>query len=76
MKYIYSGPPSGVSLNDGDTVREVMLWPGQEVEFAPDNEYALALVAEGHLQEVKAQNARPPLKISRQPEVHSEQSEP
>ncbi|EBF9108772.1 hypothetical protein FH880_07920 [Salmonella enterica] len=54
MKYIYSGPPSGVSLNDGDTVREVMLWPGQEVEFAPDNEYAMALVAEGHLQEVKA----------------------
>lgn len=53
MKYIYSGPPSGVSLNDGDTVREVILWPGLEVEFAPDNEYALALVAEGRLQEVK-----------------------
>ncbi|ECI4008064.1 hypothetical protein DN310_01595 [Salmonella enterica subsp. salamae] len=53
MKYIYSGPPSGVSLNEGDTVREVMLWPGQEVEFEPDNEYALSLVAEGHLQEVK-----------------------
>ncbi|EAP9510999.1 hypothetical protein [Salmonella enterica] len=53
MKYIYSGPPSGVSLNEGDTVREVMLFPGQEVEFAPDNEYALSLVAEGHLQEVK-----------------------
>ncbi len=52
MKYIYSGPPSGVSLNEGDTVREVMLWPGQEVEFEPDNEYAMALVAEGHLQEV------------------------
>ena len=53
MKYIYSGPPSGVTLNDGDTVREVLLWPGQEVEFAPDNEYALTLIAEGHLQEVK-----------------------
>ncbi|EIC0887622.1 hypothetical protein LA938_000344 [Salmonella enterica subsp. enterica serovar Mikawasima] len=53
MKYIYSGPPSGVSLNEGDTVREVMLFPGQEVEFEPDNEYAMALVAEGHLQEVK-----------------------
>ncbi|EDW6064268.1 hypothetical protein YT14_002386 [Salmonella enterica subsp. enterica serovar Oslo] len=53
MKYIYSGPPSGASLNEGGTVREVMLWPGQEVEFAPDNEYARALVAEGHLQEVK-----------------------
>lgn len=54
MKYIYSGPPSGVSLNEGDTVREVMLFPGQEVEFEPDNEYAMALVAEGHLQEVKS----------------------
>ncbi|ECQ1025045.1 hypothetical protein GFI10_11040 [Salmonella enterica subsp. diarizonae] len=53
MKYIYSGPPSGVSLNEGDTVREVMLWPGQEVEFEPDNEYAVALVAEGYLHEVK-----------------------
>lgn len=53
MKYIYSGPPSGVSLNEGDVIREVMLCPGQEVEFAPDNEYALALMAEGHLQEVK-----------------------
>ncbi|EGP2155173.1 hypothetical protein ITP77_001780 [Salmonella enterica subsp. enterica serovar Java] len=53
MKYIYSGPPSGVSLNEGSTVHEVMLFPGQEVEFAPDNEYAMALVAEGHLQEVK-----------------------
>lgn len=53
MKYIYSGPPSGVSLNEGDSVREVMLFPGQEVELEPDNEYVLALLAEGYLQEVK-----------------------
>ncbi|ELC8786577.1 hypothetical protein RJV04_000839 [Salmonella enterica] len=52
MKYIYSGPPSGVSLNEGDSVREVMLMPGQTVELEPDNEYVLALLAEGYLQEV------------------------
>lgn len=62
MKYIYSGPPSGVSLNENGTVREVMLFPGQEVEFAPDNEYALALVAEGHLQEVKPTKRQNPSK--------------
>ncbi|EHK2735658.1 TPA: hypothetical protein ACIVON_002860 [Salmonella enterica subsp. enterica serovar Poona] len=52
MKYIYSGPPSGVSLNEGDSIREVMLLPGQTVELEPDNEYVLALLAEGYLQEI------------------------
>ncbi|MBE8611525.1 hypothetical protein CYG68_03730 [Morganella morganii] len=62
MKYLYSGPPSGVTLNEGDTVREVLLWPGQMVDFEPDNEYALTLLAEGHLQEVKT---RPRKEVSR-----------
>ncbi|HHR4769126.1 TPA: hypothetical protein ACS55J_000682 [Salmonella enterica] len=58
MKYIYTGPLSGVSLNEGDVVREVLLHPGQEVELEPDNEYAQTLLAEGYLQEVPVQKQR------------------
>ncbi|ELH6538152.1 hypothetical protein Q9K42_004293 [Salmonella enterica] len=49
--YIYSGPPSGVTLNEGDRQREVLLWPGKPVVLAPDNPYTRFLLAMKYLQE-------------------------
>ncbi|EJG5923840.1 hypothetical protein NAE50_002234 [Salmonella enterica] len=49
--YIYSGPPSGATLNDGGKQREVLLWPGKPVALTPDHPYTLTLLAMGYLQE-------------------------
>ena len=49
MKYFYSGPTSGVTLQDGDKPREVMLHAGTEVDLPADNEYTKTLLALGHL---------------------------
>ncbi|EJM3831569.1 hypothetical protein NOH83_002037 [Salmonella enterica] len=49
--YIYSGPPSGVTLNENGKQREVLLWPGKPVELVPDHPYTLTLLALKHLQE-------------------------
>ncbi|EEJ1080981.1 hypothetical protein GTC52_002520 [Salmonella enterica] len=43
--YIYSGPPSGVTLNENGKQREVLLWPGKPVELVPDHPYTLTLLA-------------------------------
>lgn len=43
--YIYSGPPSGVTIEG----REVMLWPGRPVELPEESGYVSALVAQGRL---------------------------
>ncbi|MFB9160003.1 hypothetical protein [Chromobacterium violaceum] len=42
MKYLYSGPVSGVTLADG---QEVMLFPGKEVELPAEHEYTQTLQA-------------------------------
>ncbi|WP_322080237.1 hypothetical protein [Burkholderia cenocepacia] len=49
MKYQYSGPTSGVTLQDGEDVREVMLHTGAEVELPEDHEYTATLLAMGYL---------------------------
>lgn len=49
--YIYSGPPSGVTLNEGEQQREILLWPGHPVELVADNPYTLTLLAMNYLQE-------------------------
>lgn len=46
MKYVYSGPLSGVTLKDGT---EVLLHPGAAVELPEDNRYVKTLRARGHL---------------------------
>lgn len=46
MKYRYTGPMSGVTLNEG---QEVMLFPNTEVELPEDHEYTQTLLALGHL---------------------------
>jgi hypothetical protein len=46
MKYLYEGPNSGVTLQDGT---EVLLWNGKEVELPADNEYVKTLMALGYL---------------------------
>ncbi|AOJ06382.1 hypothetical protein [Burkholderia mayonis] len=56
MKYLYSGPISGVSLQDGTEVREVMLHPGAQVELPEQHEYTQTLIALGHLRPVAAQH--------------------
>lgn len=40
--YLYQGPLTGVTLNDG---REVMLYPDREVSLPADNQYVKTLVA-------------------------------
>jgi hypothetical protein len=49
MKYLYSGPFSGVTLNDGGQTREVLLHPGKEVDLPPQHDYVKTLLALGHL---------------------------
>lgn len=46
MKYLYSGPLSGVTLDDG---QQVMLHPGAEIELPEQHDYTKTLVALGHL---------------------------
>lgn len=59
MKYRYSGPTSGVTLQKGadDTsAQEVMLHTGAEVDLPEEHEYTKTLLALGHLTPVSAQN--------------------
>jgi len=53
MKYIYTGPASGLTLACGT---EVLLWPGHEVAL-PESELTAALQAQGYLQVVQAVQA-------------------
>ena len=46
MKYRYSGPLSGVTLDNG---AEVMLHPGAEVDLPEGHDYTQTLQALGHL---------------------------
>ena len=46
MKYRYSGPLSGVTLDNGD---EVMLHPGADVDLPEGHDYTKTLQALGHL---------------------------
>ncbi|NTU68929.1 MAG: hypothetical protein HGB02_08630 [Chlorobiaceae bacterium] len=50
MKYIYTGPLSGVSLKEGG---DVMLIPGAEVQLPEGNEYTGRLIRKGWLTAVK-----------------------
>ncbi|EBP4526275.1 hypothetical protein CB373_08875 [Salmonella enterica subsp. enterica serovar Westminster] len=54
MKYIYSGPASGVTLADG---QEVLLWPGNEIELPEDNEWVITMISRRHLAPVVTQEA-------------------
>ena len=53
MKYRYSGPTSGVTLQEGEEVREVMLHTGAEVELPAEHDYTQTLLALGHLTPVQ-----------------------
>ena len=63
MKYRYSGPTSGVTLQKGEEAQEVMLHTGAEVELPEEHEYTKTLLALGHLTPLSAQ-ARPATKTS------------
>ena len=63
MKYRSSGPTSGVTLQEGEEVREVMLHTGAEVELPEEHEYTKTLLALGHLTPLSSQ-ARPATKTS------------
>ncbi|MEW6309934.1 MAG: hypothetical protein AB1532_03270 [Pseudomonadota bacterium] len=54
MKYRYSGPTSGVTLQKGEEAQEVMLHSGAEVELPEEHEYTKTLLALGHLIPVKS----------------------
>ena len=63
MKYRYSGPTSGVTLQKGEEAQEVMLHTGAEVELPEEHEYTKTLLALGHLTPLSSQ-ARPTTKTS------------
>ena len=63
MKYRYSGPTSGVTLQKGEEAQEVMLHSGTEVELPEEHEYTKTLLALGHLTPLSAQT-RPATKTS------------
>ncbi|WP_323636384.1 hypothetical protein [Pectobacterium polaris] len=46
MKYRYTGPSSGVTLDDGT---EVLLWPDSVVDLPEAHDYVKTLVALKHL---------------------------
>ena len=52
MKYRYSGPTSGVTLQQGEEAKEVMLHTGTEVDLPEEHEYTKTLLALGHLSPV------------------------
>ena len=49
MKYFYSGPFTGVTLQNGSKAQEVMLHTNTNVDLPKDNEYTQTLLALGHL---------------------------
>ena len=55
MKYRYSGPTSGVTLQKGEEAQEVMLHTGAEVELPEEHEYTKTLLALGHLTSLSSQ---------------------
>ncbi|MCU7097918.1 hypothetical protein [Salmonella enterica] len=57
MKFIYSGPASGVTLADGT---EVLLWPGSEVELPEDLDYTQTLLALKYLTPVAVETVADP----------------
>lgn len=63
MKYRYSGPTSGVTLQKGEEAQEVMLHTGAEVDLPEEHEYTKTLLALGHLTPLSAQT-RPATKTS------------
>lgn len=58
MKYRYSGPTSGVTLQKGEEAIEVMLHTGAEVDLPEGHEYTQTLLALGHLAPVKQATKR------------------
>ncbi|AKH64910.1 MULTISPECIES: hypothetical protein [Photorhabdus] len=42
MKYLYTGPASGVTLADGT---EVLLWSGKTVDLPEQHDYVKTLIA-------------------------------
>ncbi|WP_342705039.1 hypothetical protein OHZ10_28105 [Burkholderia arboris] len=59
MKYQYSGPTSGVTLQDGENVQEVMLHTGAEVELPEEHEYTATLLAMGYLAPASTKPGKP-----------------
>jgi len=48
-RYLYVGPNSGVTLQNG---KEILLWNGKEVELPEDNEYVKTLLALGYVKPI------------------------
>ncbi|MFS4550067.1 hypothetical protein [Comamonas resistens] len=64
MKYFYSGPTSGVTLQEGEKPREVMLHAQTEVDLPTDNEYTKTLLALGYLKPVTVDAQPKPAKAA------------
>ncbi|MCC8457275.1 hypothetical protein [Photorhabdus aegyptia] len=52
MKYLYTGPASGVTLADGT---EVLLWSGKTVDLPQQHDYVKTLIALQYLHPLSEQ---------------------
>ncbi|MCA6221936.1 hypothetical protein [Photorhabdus antumapuensis] len=52
MKYLYTGPASGVTLADGT---EVLLWPEKTVDLPEQHDYVKTLIALRYLHPLSRQ---------------------
>lgn len=59
MKYRYSGPTSGVTLQVGEKMQEVILHAGTDVELPDSHEYTKTLIALGYLSPIKQADKAP-----------------
>lgn len=73
MKYRYSGPTSGVTLQKGEEAQEVMLHTGAEVDLPEEHEYTKTLLALGHLTPLSSQS-RPATKTSARTSAGTDES--
>lgn len=64
--YTYSGPPSGVTLSNG---QEVLLFPGKAYALPESNAWVQAQVKLTHLTEVAPKTAAKPAKKSNKKEA-------
>lgn len=62
MKYIYSGPTSGVTLRVDDAQQEVLLHTNSEVTLPDSHAYTKTLLALGHLTPVPQTNSVKPVR--------------
>lgn len=59
-RFIYTGPPSGVTLRLGEHCQDILLWPNKDIDLPAEHEYTQTLVALGYLKRPAIKNGVSP----------------